>query len=85
MLKFFVVNTIGFFLNATIVVMIVAHFVLPHGIFGSFPALEMLLWNILVGDKHGFPKLLINGAQLAATSLVMFWNYFANKIWTFKH
>jgi len=26
-----------------------------------------------------------NGAQLVATAAIVFWNFFANRLWTFKH
>jgi putative flippase GtrA len=84
-LKFLVVNIVGFFLNTTIVVLIVAHFTIPGGILHNLPALKRLLWNVVVGSHRSYSKWLINGAQLAAIGIVMFWNYFANRQWTFKH
>jgi putative flippase GtrA len=84
-LKFLVVNIVGFFLNTTIVVLIVSHFYVPGGILHDIPAFKTVLWNMLVGNKHEYSKWIVNGAQLFAIGIVMFWNYFANKSWTFKH
>ena len=35
--------------------------------------------------KQEYGALLFNGALLAATAVVVFWNFFANRFWTFKH
>lgn len=39
---------------------------------------------ILLFDQHDpHPKWVFNGAKLLATGIVVFWNFFANKYWTF--
>lgn len=39
---------------------------------------------ILLFDHHDpHPKWVFNGAKLLATGVVVFWNFFANKYWTF--
>jgi putative flippase GtrA len=85
-LKFLAVNIVGYVLNTTIVVLIVAHFSTKGGLFGDSAELRGVLYNILSGEgKHVYPKLLFNGAQAAAVGIVVWWNYFANRFWTFKH
>jgi len=41
---------------------------------------------VLLFDKHDpHPKLVFNGAKILATGIVVFWNFFANRRWTFGH
>jgi len=85
-LKFLAVNIVGYILNTTIVVLIVAHFSTTGGLFGDQAELKAVLYNILSGEgKHVYPKLLVNGAQAAAVGIVVWWNFFANRYWTFRH
>jgi putative flippase GtrA len=84
-LKFLIVNVVGFFLNTTIFVLIVAHFYVTGGILHNIPEFKTVLWNMVVGNKSNYSKLIVNGAQVIAIGLVMFWNFFANRHWTFKH
>ena len=83
--KFFAVNLVGFLLNTSIVVLIVAHFTARGGLLGSSAELSRVLYNILAGDKHAYSGLLVNGSEAFATCIVVSWNYFANRLWTFKH
>jgi putative flippase GtrA len=41
--------------------------------------------NILTGHKGEYPALVTNAALFLATGIVVFWNFFANRHWTFKH
>ena len=41
------------------------------------------LYPSLSADK--LFKLATNLAQLVATAVIVFWNFFANRFWTFKH
>jgi putative flippase GtrA len=84
-IKFLLVSTIGYFLNTTIVVGIVAHFYVHGGMLANIPGAKRVLWNILVGNKREYSALVVYGAMIIATSIVMFWNYFANRRWTFRH
>jgi putative flippase GtrA len=85
-MKFLAVNVVGWFLNTSIVVLIVAHFTSGgHGIFGDQHQFLSVVWAIVAGQHSGFNKWLVNGALAAATCVVVFWNFFANRLWTFKH
>ena len=86
-LQFLAVNIVGWLLNTSIVVLIVAHFKSHgNGLFGD-PAQfrEIVLAMLTNTGKHEYGWLLFNGALLAATGVVVFWNFFANRFWTFKH
>lgn len=84
--KFLAVNVVGWFLNTSIVVLIVAHYTSGgHGIFGDQQQFLKVVWAIVAGQHSGFNKWLVNGALAAATCVVVFWNFFANRLWTFKH
>lgn len=85
--KFLLVNIVGWFLNTSIVVLIVAHFTSGgHGVFGDQAQFSHVVWAIVAGQaKHHYNKWLVNGALAAATCVVVFWNFFANRLWTFKH
>ncbi len=84
--KFLAVNTVGYFLNTSIVVLVVAHFATSRGILASGPEFRLILFNILSGEgKQHYAPALINGAQLFAIVIVVWWNFFANRRWTFKH
>lgn len=84
--KFLAVNLVGWFLNTSIVVLIVAHYTSGgHGIFGDHAQFMRVVWSIVAGRHEGYNKWLVNGALAAATCVVVFWNFFANRLWTFKH
>ena len=86
-LKFLLVNVIGYFLNTSIVVLIVAHFKSHgNGLFGNPAEFQRIVMAMLTNTgKHEYGPLLFNGALLIATGVVVFWNFFANRKWTFKH
>jgi len=86
-LQFLLVNIVGWLLNTSIVVLIIAHFKSGgHGIFGNSEHFhDILLATLTNTGKHEYGPLLFNGALVIATSVVVFWNFFANKKWTFKH
>jgi putative flippase GtrA len=86
--KFLAVNLVGYLLNQFIVVMIVAHVATGDStrFFGDMTHLKVALYTILAGEgKTHYGPLLVNGAQAVAVCIVVFWNYFANRHWTFKH
>ena len=86
-LQFLLVNIVGWLLNTTIVVLIVAS-VKSHGhaLFGNPEELSHIVNAMLTNTgKHEYGPLLYNGALLVATAVVVFWNFFANRHWTFKH
>ena len=82
-IKFLLVNIVGWFLNTGITVSLVAIYqiVFQHSTidFGE------IFLNILYGHKAQYGVLVANGALLGATAVVVFWNFFANRHWTFKH
>jgi putative flippase GtrA len=60
--------------------------------------LDLLIIGLLSGPcetllHHSYPhlstdsvfKIATNLAQLVATAVIVFWNFFANRLWTFKH
>lgn len=86
-LQFLLVNIVGWLLNTTIVVLIVAS-VKSHGhaLLGNPEELSRIVHAMLTNTgKHEYGPLLYNGALLVATGVVVFWNFFANRHWTFKH
>lgn len=86
-LQFLLVNIVGWLLNTSIVVLIVAG-VKSHGqaLLGNPEELSHIVNAMLTNTgKHEYGPLLFNGALLAATGVVVFWNFFANRLWTFKH
>ncbi len=86
-LQFLVVNIIGWILNTSIVVLIVAHFKSHgNGLFGNPAEFQRIVTAMVTNTgKHEYGPLLFNGALLIATGVVVFWNFFANRKWTFKH
>lgn len=86
-LQFLLVNIVGWLLNTSIVVLIIAHFKSHgHGLFGDAQQFHDILAAVLTNSgKHEYGPLLFNGALLVATAVVVFWNFFANRRWTFKH
>ena len=86
-LQFLLVNIVGWLLNTTIVVLIVASVKSQgHGLFSDPDELSHIVNAMLTNTgKHEYGPLLFNGALLAATGVVVFWNFFANRLWTFKH
>ena len=85
-MRFFAVNIVGWLLNISIVVLLVAHFTSTGaGFIGDRSHFTEVLRDIVVGQgKDHFGFWLVNGALVAATGVVVFWNYFANRLWTFK-
>jgi putative flippase GtrA len=86
-LQFLIVNIIGWLLNTSIVVLIIAHFTSGgQGVFGSEHQLHQIVLAIVAGEgKKQYSFWLLNGALAIATAVVVFWNFFANRLWTFKH
>lgn len=86
-LQFLLVNLIGWFLNTSIVVVIVAHLTTKGmNILGTAGQYRHVLMTVVSGEggrQYGFWQL--NGALAIATLVVMFWNFFANRFWTFRH
>ncbi|MBV9849799.1 MAG: GtrA family protein [Armatimonadetes bacterium] len=85
--QFLVVNVVGWFLNTSIVVLVVAHHrAQGHGFFGDPVQFQRIVFSIVAGEgRQHYSPLLLDGALLVATCVVVFWNFFANRLWTFKH
>ncbi|MDR3710953.1 MAG: GtrA family protein [Capsulimonadaceae bacterium] len=81
--KFLLVNIVGWFLNTGITVSLIAGFM----VFVQHDHVDFwrIFWDIIGGNKKHYPILITNGALLGATGFVVFWNFFANRKWTFKH
>jgi putative flippase GtrA len=83
--QFMAVNLVGWFLNNMIVVLIVAHYS-GGGVLSNWQSFLKVFEAIALGTgKHLFRKMLVYGSMFAAASVVVFWNFFANRHWTFKH
>jgi putative flippase GtrA len=84
-LRFFAVNVVGWLLNTAIVVLVIAHYQSGAG-HGYFPHFWQVMTVVLTGEgKKEFNAMLLNSALAVATCVVVFWNFFANRLWTFKH
>jgi Ca2+/Na+ antiporter len=81
-----VTREFGLFLNSTIVVGIAVLYERSKGAAVNGNDLLSMFGAILM-SQHNFhvPKPVLNGALLVATGVVVFWNYFANRFWTFRH
>jgi putative flippase GtrA len=86
-LQFLLVTIIGWVLNTSIVVLSVAHFTsLGTGFFGDSDQFKQVMLNVIAGEgKQHYGFWLLNGSLAVATCFVVFWNFFANRLWTFKH
>ena len=77
-LQFVVVSLIALGLNTAILWVTDRWFLGENGLLGSFVA-PVAEW---VGMDHSVFS--SNGAKVIATGIVLFWNFFANRMWTFK-
>jgi putative flippase GtrA len=77
--QFFVVNVAGLFINTAIFYGADRWFLGEAGLLaGPVGALALAL-----GMAHF--DLAYNGAKVIATGVVLFWNFFVNRLWTFRH
>jgi len=81
--KFLLVNIVGWLLNTGIVVGLIAAWLIIHQ--HSQVQFGRIFLDIVSGKKEHYSKLVTNCALLGATGVVVFWNFFANRHWTFKH
>jgi putative flippase GtrA len=85
-MRFIAVNTVGLVLNCSIVAFIIALYESTRGsAFDGQHLISIIL--AIASQQHKFevPKLVLNGGLFVATAVVVFWNFFANRYWTFKH
>jgi putative flippase GtrA len=77
--QFFVVNVAGLFINTAIFYGADRWFLGESGLLaGPVGALALA-----TGMAHF--DLAYNGAKVIATGVVLFWNFFVNRLWTFRH
>ncbi len=84
--RFVAVNIVGLVLNCSIVAILIALYESSKGsVVNTHHFIAM--FESIAASQHKFdvPKLVLNGALLVATGVVVFWNFFANRLWTFKH
>jgi putative flippase GtrA len=86
-LQFLLVNVVGWLLNTSIVVLIILSYRSQgRGLASSPDELHRILTAMFTNTgRQEYGPLLFNAALLVATAVVVFWNFFANRLWTFKH
>lgn len=77
--QFSLVNVVGLFINTTIFSFADRWLLGEMGLL----ARQMAALASRVGMAHF--DLAYNGAKIIATSIVLFWNFFINRFWTFRH
>ena len=77
--QFFVVNVAGWAINTAIFYITDRWFLGESGLL----AIPMGIVAETIGMAHF--DLAYNGAKVVATGVVLFWNFFVNRFWTFKH
>ncbi len=77
--QFFVVNVAGWMINTAI------FYTADQWFFGESGLLAVPVGMLAgkIGMAHF--DLAYNGAKVVATGVVLFWNFFVNRFWTFKH
>ncbi|MGO8670152.1 MAG: GtrA family protein [Capsulimonadaceae bacterium] len=86
LVPFVLINIVGWLLNTAIVVLIIARFQGGAGVAGNWHLVLAIAKTIVLGGAHKmYPPLIVNGSQFLASMVVVFWNFFANRKWTFKH
>lgn len=78
-IQFFIVNLAGLFINTTIFYTSDRYLLGESGLLaGPVAALAGM-----IGMSHF--NLAYNAAKVIATGIVLFWNFFINRFWTFRH
>jgi putative flippase GtrA len=78
-LQFLAVNLAGLFINTLIFFSVDRWLLGPAGLLAG-PVGSLAL---VAGVRHF--DLAYNGAKVFATAVVLFWNFFVNRLWTFRH
>ena len=74
--QFFVVNIVGWGINTLILMLLRDPFVTRMELIGSS--------TVLLADPETAYKFGYNLAKVVATAVVLFWNFFINRIWTYS-
>ncbi len=77
--QFFIVNLAGLFINTTIFYISDRYLLGENGLLSD----QTAMLAGLIGITHF--GLAYNGAKVIATGIVLFWNFFVNRFWTFRH
>lgn len=72
LVQFFAVNVVGWLINTSILVLL------------RYPCASLISRLALVGDSDTAYKFGYNLAKAIATVIVMFWNFFINRFWTYS-
>ena len=72
LVQFFVVNIVGWAINTGILLAL------------NVPLTNLAAMLPVVGTAELAHKLGYNGAKVIATGVVMFWNFFVNRLWTYN-
>ncbi len=79
--KFMIIAVIGYVLNTSITVSLIAAYFMTHAGNAHF---WQLLADAFHGNKAAAPFLVANGALVCASAVVVVWNFLANRYWTFR-
>jgi putative flippase GtrA len=77
--QFLVVNLAGLFINTAI------FYVADRWLLGEAGLLAGPVGVLAVAIGMAHFDLAYNGAKVIATGVVLFWNFFVNRLWTFRH
>lgn len=84
--QFLLVSAVGWLVNTCIVVVVLAYVrYKTTGVIGSETQCRHIIMAVIKGtgrDQYSFWQL--NGALAIATMVLMFWNFFINRLWTFR-
>jgi len=84
-LKFTIANLVGYALNLTVIVFLLAlytHTFAPNAAI----TIPQIAHNVVFRSKaHVYSFFIVNSAGLIATAVVTVWNFLVNRAWTFRH
>jgi putative flippase GtrA len=83
-LKFAVVNVVGYALNMTVTVLLLALWS-AHGVLAGHVVHHAAMAILGGRTREDFTFLQVNAVGVVATAVVVMWNYLANKLWSFRH
>lgn len=82
--KFLLTNTIGLVLNLTMMTVAIIE-ATNLGFIHTHRTPQQIIELLVSGSgKQEFPGLVLNGALVVATAVVMMWNFTAARLWTFR-